>query len=149
MWEAWDRNPQPQCRSIAVIRHCTPDKKRTEKHSLFLCRLFHFYIAISFSMECAVLETPPLAYAAASDKNLCALTATARHYCIALQINRDMKAGHHSGFTHWVMCGNAVTVAKENYWKLHCSCSGWPTGNGKKLSNCQACCLAQLWLAPA
>ena len=23
---------------------------------------------------------------------------------------------------------------------------GWPTGNGKKLSNCQACCLAQLCL---
>ena len=30
-----------------------------------------------------------------------------------------------------------------------CSCSGWPTGNGKKLSNCQACCLAQLCLAAA
>ena len=26
---------------------------------------------------------------------------------------------------------------------------GWPTGNGKKLSNCQACCLAQLCLAAA
>ena len=26
---------------------------------------------------------------------------------------------------------------------------GWPTGNGKKLSNCQACCLAQLWLGAA
>ena len=24
---------------------------------------------------------------------------------------------------------------------------GWPTGNGKKLSNSQACCLAQLCLA--
>ena len=27
------------------------------------------------------------------------------------------------------------------------SCSGWPTGNGKKLSSSQACCLAQLCLA--
>ena len=26
---------------------------------------------------------------------------------------------------------------------------GWPTGNGKKLSNCQACCLAQLCLDAA
>ena len=26
---------------------------------------------------------------------------------------------------------------------------GWPTGNGKKLSNCQACCLPQLCLAAA
>ena len=26
---------------------------------------------------------------------------------------------------------------------------GWPTGNGKKLSNSQACCLAQLCLASA
>ena len=26
---------------------------------------------------------------------------------------------------------------------------GWPTGNGKKLSNSQACCLAQLCLAGA
>ena len=26
---------------------------------------------------------------------------------------------------------------------------GWPTGNGKKLSNTQACCLAQQCLAPA
>ena len=26
---------------------------------------------------------------------------------------------------------------------------GWPTGNGKKLSNRQACCLAQLCLAEA
>ena len=26
---------------------------------------------------------------------------------------------------------------------------GWPTGNGKKLSNSQACCLAQLCLAAA
>ena len=26
---------------------------------------------------------------------------------------------------------------------------GWPTGNGKKLSNCQAHCLAQLCLAAA
>ena len=24
---------------------------------------------------------------------------------------------------------------------VQCSCSGWPTGNGKKLSNSQACCL--------
>ena len=32
---------------------------------------------------------------------------------------------------------------------LLCSCSGWPTGNGKKVSNSQACCLAQLCLAPA
>ena len=29
---------------------------------------------------------------------------------------------------------------------VQCSCSGWPTGNGKKLSNSQACCLAQLCL---
>ena len=28
-------------------------------------------------------------------------------------------------------------------------CSGWATGNGKKLSNSQACCLAQLCLAAA
>ena len=33
--------------------------------------------------------------------------------------------------------------------KVQCSCSGWPTGNGKKLSNCQACSLAQLCLSPA
>ena len=26
---------------------------------------------------------------------------------------------------------------------------GWPTGNGKKVSNSQACCLAQLCLAAA
>ena len=26
---------------------------------------------------------------------------------------------------------------------------GWPTGNGKKLSNCQACCLSQLCLGAA
>ena len=32
---------------------------------------------------------------------------------------------------------------------VQCSCSGWPTGNGKKVSNSQACCLAQLCLAPA
>ena len=32
---------------------------------------------------------------------------------------------------------------------VQCSCSGWPTGNGKKLSNSQACCLAQLCLAAA
>ena len=32
---------------------------------------------------------------------------------------------------------------------IQCSCSGWPTGNGKKLSNSQACCLAQLFLATA
>ena len=29
---------------------------------------------------------------------------------------------------------------------VQCSCSGRPIGNGKKLSNCQACCLAQLCL---
>ena len=29
---------------------------------------------------------------------------------------------------------------------LQCSCSGWPTGNGNKLINSQACCLAQLCL---
>ena len=32
---------------------------------------------------------------------------------------------------------------------IQCSCSGWPTGNGKKLSNSQACCLAQLCQAAA
>ena len=32
---------------------------------------------------------------------------------------------------------------------VQCSCSGWPTGNGKKPSNSQACCLAQLCLAAA
>ena len=32
---------------------------------------------------------------------------------------------------------------------LQCSCSGWPTGNGKKVSNRQACCLAQLCQAAA
>ena len=32
---------------------------------------------------------------------------------------------------------------------VQCSCSGWPTGNGKKLSNSQACCLVQLCQAPA
>ena len=34
-------------------------------------------------------------------------------------------------------------------WLLQCSCSGWPTGNGKNLSNSQACFLAQLCLAAA
>ena len=29
------------------------------------------------------------------------------------------------------------------------SCSEWPTGNGKKLSNSQSCCLAQMCLAGA
>ena len=32
---------------------------------------------------------------------------------------------------------------------VQCSCSGWSTGNGKKRSNSQACCLAQLFLAAA
>ena len=33
--------------------------------------------------------------------------------------------------------------------KLQGGWSGWPTGNGKKVSNSQACCLAQLCLAAA
>ena len=33
--------------------------------------------------------------------------------------------------------------------QVQCSCSRWPTGNGKNLSNSQACCLAQLCLAAA
>ena len=33
--------------------------------------------------------------------------------------------------------------------EIQCSCSGWPTGNGKKLSNSQTCCLSQLCLAAA
>ena len=50
-------------------------------------------------MKCAVLDPPPLAYAAAPDKNLCALTAVATEgHCITLQINRDMKAGRHTVF---------------------------------------------------
>ena len=32
---------------------------------------------------------------------------------------------------------------------IQCSCSGWPTGNGKKLNNSQSCCLTQLFLAAA
>ena len=32
---------------------------------------------------------------------------------------------------------------------VHCSCSGWPRGNGNKLSNSQACWLSQLCLAAA
>ena len=32
---------------------------------------------------------------------------------------------------------------------VQCSCSEWLTGNGNNLSNSQACCLAQLCLAPA
>ena len=32
---------------------------------------------------------------------------------------------------------------------VQCSCLGWPTGNGKKLSCSQACCLAQLCLVAA
>ena len=32
---------------------------------------------------------------------------------------------------------------------VQCSCSGWPTGNGDKLSNSPACCLSQLCLAAA
>ena len=33
--------------------------------------------------------------------------------------------------------------------RLQGAATGWPTGNGKKLSNSQACCLAQLCLAAA
>ena len=32
---------------------------------------------------------------------------------------------------------------------VHGGWGGWPTGNGKKLSKSQACCLAQLCLAAA
>ena len=50
-----------------------------------------------------------------------------------------------SGFCHK---GNALSthVGGKFYVVqiLQCSCSGWPTGNGKNLSNSQACCLAQL-----
>ena len=34
-------------------------------------------------------------------------------------------------------------------WVVQPADIGWPTGNGKKLSNSQACCLAQLCLAAA
>ena len=51
---------------------------------------------------------------------------------------------------------NKYVQTWRNVCRLHklrqdvqCSCSGWPTGNGKKLSNCQACCLAQLFLFAA
>ena len=36
-----------------------------------------------------------------------------------------------------------------NHSSLQPADIGWPTGNGKKLSNCQACCLAQVCLAAA
>ena len=35
------------------------------------------------------------------------------------------------------------------YTRVQGGWGGWPTGNGKKLSNSQACCLAQLCLAAA
>ena len=51
---------------------------------------------------------------------------------------------------------NKYVQTWRNVCRLHklrqdvqCSCSGWSTGNGKKLSNCQACCLAQQCLAAA
>ena len=44
------------------IKHSSehfPIKGKTEKHSTLLCLPFHFYIAVSAPMECAVLDGSP------------------------------------------------------------------------------------------
>ena len=47
---------------------------------------------------------------------------------------------------HYFLAKGVQSIPKKY---LQCSCSGWPTGNGKKLSSSQACYLAQLCLATA
>ena len=55
----------------------------------------------------------------------------------------------------WPVIGyKIILISTGQNWVTHtlpvqCSCSGWPTGNGKNLSNTQACCLAQLCLGAA
>ena len=51
----------------------------------------------------------------------------------------------------YMLFQRSLSIFSMTYLKQHiqCSCSGWPTGNGKKLSNSKPCCLAQLCLAAA
>ena len=42
-----------------------------------------------------------------------------------------------------------VVVLVRSSWNLQPADIGWPSGNGKKWSNSQACCVAQLCLAAA
>ena len=73
----------------------------------------------------------------------------------AVQSRRTRVVGFHSAiFIHYYTVLMYVLVSihvftPQKQANIQCSCSGWPTGNGKNLSNSQACCLAQLCLAAA
>ena len=67
------------------------------------------------------------------------------------EMERNLAAARHSWARQqaWLLLsfhfllGNLCPQAVQGGW------GGWPTGNGKKLSNSQACCLAQLCLVAA
>ena len=48
-----------------------------------------------------------------------------------------------------LLCANLKLLLRIMHLSVQPPDIGWPTGNGKKVSNSQACCLAQLRLAAA
>ena len=62
-----------------------------------------------------------------------------------LQYNGERKVQTNLFYTGAQDCAKRQRKADDN----RPAYIGWPTGNGKKLSNCQACCLAQLCMGAA
>ena len=136
-----------------------PRRLRASTHSFF-----HKYLHLSICHEIHVT-----AHNMHPDLN----SQPANNFPVATPLNNNPGQSHKTGINGWDLTvdlsgkGNRLPynmqIVRRAFiayletrngriisWKnLQGGWDGWPTGNGKKVSNSQACCLAQLCLAAA